>query len=377
MSTGEEPGHVVGDPTRAVYDARADEWHAQRGPSRLSAARRLGADARRAGRAGGLRPAPVVDLGCGPGWHLPALGSPVIAVDSSRAMLDLAPEHAPGAWRVQADLTRLPFRRGAVAGAWASKSYVHVPRSAVPLALWDLHRVLPVGAPLELVLFGGDLEHGPLPDDDFAGRRFSAWPSPLLLDVVVGAGFVVDRWHRRGTGDGPQLIVRATRARTLADTVGPDMAVLLSGLNPSVYSADVGHGFARPGNRFWPAALAAGLVSRAHDPVAALVHHGVGMTDVVKRATPRADELTTDEYRAGMARLERLVGWLQPKVVVFVGLAGWRAAVDRKAKAGPQPAALAGRPVYVLPSTSGLNAATPLSALTEHLVTARRLADRA
>jgi TDG/mug DNA glycosylase family protein len=134
-----------------------------------------------------------------------------------------------------------------------------------------------------------------------------------------------------------------------------------------VHAADAGVGYVTPGNRFWPAAIAAGLASVDRDPRHALRHHGMGMTDVVKRATPRADELTTAEYRVGMARLERLCAWLQPVVMCFVGLAGWRAAVDRKAVAGWQPAPLGGRPVYVLPSTSGLNAATPRSTLVEHL----------
>jgi TDG/mug DNA glycosylase family protein len=359
----------VSSETRAVYDTRAAEWHERRGPSRLAAARRVGAAARRVQRG-----APVADLGCGPGWHLPVLGSPAVAIDESRAMLELVPEHAPNAWRVQADLSHLPFRRGSLAGAWASKSYVHVARSAVPMALWDLQRALPVGAPLELVVFEGDLEHGAFADDDFAGRWFSTWPADLLLGVVEGAGFTVDRWHRTGPAGERQLVVRATRARTLADTVGPDMAMLISGLNPSVYAADAGVGFARPGNRFWPAAIAAGIVSRPRDARHALAHHGVGMTDVVKRATPRADELAADEYRAGMVRLERLVRWLEPGIVVFVGLAGWRAAVDRRAAAGLQPTELGSRPVYVLPSTSGLNAATPLATLRAHLAEAQRLA---
>jgi TDG/mug DNA glycosylase family protein len=142
-----------------------------------------------------------------------------------------------------------------------------------------------------------------------------------------------------------------------------------------VYSADVGVGFARPGNRFWNAALAAGIVTRARDTRHALVAHGIGMTDLVKRATPRADELTRDEYRAGLARVERLVRWLQPGAVCFVGLAGWRAAVDRRAVAGVQPGDIGGRPAYVMPSTSGLNARVPLAELADHLRAAAALAD--
>ncbi|MES1167567.1 MAG: histidine kinase dimerization/phospho-acceptor domain-containing protein, partial [Oleiharenicola lentus] len=94
--------------------------------------------------------------------------------------------------------------------------------------------------------------------------------------------------------------------------------------------------------------------------------HGIGMTDVVKRATPRADELTAEEYLTGLARLERLCAWLRPGAVCFVGLAGWRT-LHRKAVAGVQPETLGGRPVYVMPSTSGLNARVPLAELAVHL----------
>jgi TDG/mug DNA glycosylase family protein len=101
------------------------------------------------------------------------------------------------------------------------------------------------------------------------------------------------------------------------------------------------------------------------------------MTDLVKRATARADELSRDEYRAGLARVGRLVRWLQPGAVCFVGLAGWRNAVDRKAVPGAQPDGIGGRPVYVMPSTSGLNARVPAAELADHLRAAAALADRA
>jgi double-stranded uracil-DNA glycosylase len=169
-------------------------------------------------------------------------------------------------------------------------------------------------------------------------------------------------------------VARARRARTLPDIVGPGMRLLICGLNPSVYAADAGVAFARPGNRFWPAALAAGLVTVDRDPDRALRHHGVGMTDIVKRATVAADELTTAEYRSGLARVERLVRWLRPGRICFVGLAGWRAAVDRRAQPGRQPRDLADVPVYVMPSTSGLNARTSLDELTAHLRAAAALA---
>jgi TDG/mug DNA glycosylase family protein len=194
--------------------------------------------------------------------------------------------------------------------------------------------------------------------------------------LITGAGFTLDELEVTSTSDGVGSRGRARRARTLPDTVGAGMRLLVCGLNPSVRAADAGVGFVTPGNRFWPAALAAGLVTRDRDPRHALLAHGIGMTDLVKRATPRAAELTREEYRTGVERVDRLCAWLQPAAVGVVGLAGWRAAVDRGAVPGWQERSLGGRPVYVLPSTSGLNAATPLSALADHLRIAVRTAVR-
>jgi TDG/mug DNA glycosylase family protein len=277
-------------------------------------------------------------------------------------MLDLVGGHAPGAARVVADLEALPFARHALGGIWAHKCYMHVAAEALPMALADAHRALQPGGALH-VQVTSDRQHENA-DDRFPGRHFEWWPAERLRDVVVGAGFEIDTF----ADDGEEwLDVEATRARTLADTVGPDMRLLVVGLNPSVYAADVGHGFARPGNRFWPAALAAGVVTRAHDPRHALLVDGVGMTDLVKRATARADELTRDEFRAGLARVERLVGWLQPGAVCFVGLTGYRAARDRNAQAGWQPGDVGGRPAYVMPNPSGINAHATPADLAGHL----------
>jgi double-stranded uracil-DNA glycosylase len=358
--------------TVGVYEAKASEWQERREPAHVDRAVALAARA----AAGG----PVLDVGCGPGWHLPHLGPGAVGLDAARAMLALVPGHAPGRARVQADLAALPFPRGAFGGAWASRSYVHLARRAVPLALADLHRTLRAGAPASFGVFAGDEELRRVESDRFAGRSFSMWEPDRFVDVLVGAGFSVDAVEldpQRSDERFPNLVVEATRQRTLPDTVGPGMRLLVCGLNPSLYSADAGSGFARPGNRYWPAAMAAGIVSRSRDPRHALVVHGIGMTDLVKRATARADELTTEEYREGVERVRRLVEWLAPAAVCIVGLAGWRAAVDRRAVAGPQPEGLGGRPVHLMPNTSGLNAHSRLEDLTEHLRAAAAWADRA
>jgi TDG/mug DNA glycosylase family protein len=214
----------------------------------------------------------------------------------------------------------------------------------VPLLLAEHHRVTSVGARVSI--------------------RVAGWDPSRLHNVVVGAGFSFDSTSdaRRG-----HTTVGATRLQTLPDTVGPEMRTLLVGLNPSVYSADRGVPFARPGNRFWPAAIAAGIVTRDRDSLHALRADGVGMTDLVKRATARADELDAEEYRAGAARVASLVEWLEPRSVCFIGLTGYRIAADRGAKTGWQAEPFGGRPAYVMPNPSGINAHATPAMLVEHL----------
>jgi TDG/mug DNA glycosylase family protein len=304
-----------------------------------------------------------IDLGCGAGRYTAQLGRPVIGLDASATMLALCREKVPTAALVRGDLEALPFGRRVLGGGWANMSYLHVPRLQLPQSLADLHRVLVVDAPVDLQVLAGSYEGRALPDDDIGGRFFASWEPGALHDIMVGAGFDIADLEV----DGDVVRVRAVCARTLADTVGPGLRLLVVGLNPSLYSADAGVGYARPGNRFWPAALAAGIVTRDRDPDHALKVHGVGLTDVVKRATTGAKEIAADEYRTGMARVERLVEWLAPAAVCMVGLTGWRSAVDPRARSGVQPRRFGGRPVYVMPSTSGANAHAQLPELTGHL----------
>jgi TDG/mug DNA glycosylase family protein len=319
-----------------------------------------------------------LDLGSGPGHYLPHIGRPVVAADPAVAMLIEARRRHPGTPAVACDVESLPLRRASVAGVWASKSLQHVPAHRLPAALGELHRVLPVGGLLAVTVFDAGVAPGTSRvtdrDDDIPGRLFASWNAEALGHLLTGAGFTVDEVAAVPGDPWATIVARARRARTLADTVGSGMRLLACGLNPSLYAADAGVGFARPGNRFWPAALAAGLASVPRDPAAALRDHGLGMTDVVKRATVAAAELTPGEYRAGLDRLRWLVSWLRPQAVCFVGLAGWRAAVDRRATAGVQPEGLGGVPVYVMPSTSGLNASSRLDDLVAHLRAAGDLA---
>ena len=195
------------EPSVAVYDTSAQEWMSRR---KLEYADRLEQFAARV-TAGPVDNGPVADLGCGPGWHVGGLPQPVVALDASRSMLANV-EHP---LRVAGDLRALPFRDRCLRGAWASRSYIHLARSELPLALADLHRALAPGATVELHLFEGDAEWDERPDDDFPGRRFSRWPVPWLRDVLVGAGLATEGIELRKR----VLLVAARRLHTLADTV--------------------------------------------------------------------------------------------------------------------------------------------------------------
>ena len=349
--------------TLGVYERRAAEWTAQRSGITDDIdgfVERLGPEHR-----------PVLDLGCGPGQYLSRLPHGSIALDAVSELLAEVPRHAPTARRVRADLSWLPLRTGSIGAVWANKSLIHLPRPQVPMALWDLHRTLRMDAPVELGLFGGDQDFGPVADDDFPGRSFSLWPEDLLLAVAEGAGFVDATISRRERGERVFLTLRARRGFALADTVAGGLRLLVVGLNPSVLSAERGIGFVRTGNRFWPAALEAEIVDRDRDPVAALRDHGIGMTNLVTRPTRRADELSAAEYRAGARRLDLLCAWLRPAAVCVVGVTGWRAAVgEPKATLGWQSRRFGGCPTYVMPNPSGLNAHTNVADLAAHLRTA-------
>ena len=339
--------------TVSVYETNVDEWieHRRR-------ARPPSIDTFVARVPSGVR----ADAGCGPGWHSAELGEPVVAFDASPAMAAQVRTFAPDAWPVVADLEHLPFRPGALAGAWAHRSYMHIASKQLPMALAELHRSIRPHGAIHLQVTS-DRQQATA-DDRFPNRHFSWWRADHLRDVVEGAGFELDAL----VDDGEEWIdVEATRARMLPDTVGPEMRVLVVGLNPSLLSADTGIGFARPGNRFWPAALASGLVTRTHDPFHALRVDRVGMTNLVRRATVRADELSPAEYADGKTRLQRLVHWLRPRCVCFVGVTGYRVAIYRRAALGWQAQPFGGVPTYVMPNTSGLNAHAKPADFAEHL----------
>jgi len=145
----------------------------------------------------------------------------------------------------------------------------------------------------------------------------------------------------------------------LGPIVAPGLRVLFVGINPSLRSAEVGHHFARPGNRFWPTLHAAGFTPRRLRPEEdhELPAHGVGVTNIATRPTRDAAQLTRAELLAGAAELEGTVRRNAPRLVAVVGLTAYRTAFARpRATMGLQGDEIGGRPVWVLPNPSGLNA---------------------
>jgi TDG/mug DNA glycosylase family protein len=176
----------------------------------------------------------------------------------------------------------------------------------------------------------------------------------------------------------------AAYGRVIPDLAGPGMRVLLVGINPSLYSGWTGTHFARPGNRLWRTLHEAGFTARRVHPSEseAILAAGLGITNLVARATARADELSDDEIRAGVAPLRRLVRrqrrrWGGPAYVAFLGISSYRVAFAApNAQVGAQAARLEGAGVWVLPNPSGLNAHYQQPELTAAYAELRRAAGK-
>jgi TDG/mug DNA glycosylase family protein len=158
----------------------------------------------------------------------------------------------------------------------------------------------------------------------------------------------------------------AARDRTIPDVLAPGLAVMFCGINPSLYSAATGHHFARPGNRFWPALHLSGFTPRLlrPDEQHLLPEFGLGLTNLVARATARADELTAEELAAGGKRLVAVVDEYRPHTVAIVGITAYRVAFGvPQAVIGPQDERIGDAKLWVLPNPSGLNAHFQLNAV--------------
>jgi double-stranded uracil-DNA glycosylase len=175
--------------------------------------------------------------------------------------------------------------------------------------------------------------------------------------------------------------LEAARNRTIPDVLprpGAEFRVLFCGINPGLYSAATGWHFARPGNRFWPALYLSGFTPRRLEPREQdlLRGFGLGITNLVARATAQAAELDRAELRAGREHLAALVGVHRPRIVAIAGVTAYRTAFgELEAGTGPQPGTLGGARLWVVPNPSGLNAHWSLETIAAAFSAVRAAAD--
>lgn len=173
--------------------------------------------------------------------------------------------------------------------------------------------------------------------------------------------------------------LKAAVDKTVRDVIAPDLRVLFCGINPGLYTAAVGHHFARPGNRFWPALHVGGFTDRLLSPFdeRELLKSGYGITNVVMRTTASADLLTKDEIVEGGARLRKKVIRYRPRILAVLGLGAYRVAFEKpKASVGRQEELIGNTTLWVLPNPSGLNANYQMKELGELFRELKATADK-
>jgi len=156
-----------------------------------------------------------------------------------------------------------------------------------------------------------------------------------------------------------QAELQAAYGKGVADVITPGLKVLFCGINPGLYTAAIGHHFGRPGNRFWPALYAGGFTPRLLSPYeeSQLLDWGWGITNLVNKATARADQLTQADLLEGGRQLVDKVARYRPRCLAVLGISAYRSAFNQpKAVLGRQEVQLAGTDLWVLPNPSGLNA---------------------
>jgi double-stranded uracil-DNA glycosylase len=146
---------------------------------------------------------------------------------------------------------------------------------------------------------------------------------------------------------------------TVPDVIAPNLKVLFVGINPGLYSAATRRHFARPGNRFWPALRNGGFTDCLMSPFdnEKLLARGYGITNICRRATNAADELSKDELIRGAKTLIRKVRKFRPQIVAILGVGSYRTAFKRpEAQIGRQQETIGDSVIWLLPNPSGLNA---------------------
>jgi TDG/mug DNA glycosylase family protein len=172
--------------------------------------------------------------------------------------------------------------------------------------------------------------------------------------------------------------IKACIGKSLPDIIAPNLKILFCGINPSLYSAAVGHHFARPGNRFWPTLHNAGFTPRLFSPYEdhTLLNLGYGLTNIVPRATAGAADLSSAEYAPAARLLKRKLTRYRPKFLAVLGVAAYRLAFSqRDISLGLQPNPIGPTQIWILPNPSGLNAHYQLKDLAKIYAKLRRAAE--
>lgn len=173
-----------------------------------------------------------------------------------------------------------------------------------------------------------------------------------------------------------QADLLAAKDKTIRDVIAPGLRILFCGINPGLYSGTTGHHFARPGNRFWSTLHQAGFTPRIFHPTEQqeLLSLGYGITNLVRRTTATADELSPEELTLGRKRLERKVKRYQPRILAVLGIGAYRIAFhEPKATPGLQPRTIGDTQVWILPNPSGLNAHYQLADLVQQFIGLREV----
>ncbi|WP_434587848.1 G/U mismatch-specific DNA glycosylase [Streptomyces sp. A5-4] len=172
--------------------------------------------------------------------------------------------------------------------------------------------------------------------------------------------------------------LQAARDHLIPDVVADGLRVLFCGINPGLMSAATGHHFARPGNRFWPVLHLSGFTPRQLIPSeqGELTSYGLGITNVVARASARADEISDEEFREGGRLLTARVGRLRPRWLAVVGITAYRTAFgEKEAMIGPQERTIGATRIWALPNPSGLNAHWTAQTMAEEYARLRAAAE--
>jgi double-stranded uracil-DNA glycosylase len=172
--------------------------------------------------------------------------------------------------------------------------------------------------------------------------------------IAAGYGPSMSRAYRP-----TKTAIAASEGARLPDVIGPDLLVLFCGINPGLYSGAVGHHFARPGNRFWRTLHASGFTPRILSPFEEreLLGFGLGITNLVNRATATATGVADTQLRRGVGNVRRKVRRFGPRWLALLGLGAYRTAFGRPlASVGRQEETIGGTGIWLLPNPSGLNA---------------------